>query len=36
VGAAPARPYAAVRAALDGALTAERADDELRADARAL
>jgi high-affinity iron transporter len=35
-GAAPARPYAAVRAELDGALAAERAGDEPRADARAL
>ena len=34
--AAPARPYAAVRAELDGALAAERAGDEPRADARAL
>ena len=36
VEAAPSRPYAAVRSALDGALAAERAGDEPRADARAL
>ena len=35
-GAAPSRPYAAVRDELDGAVAAERAGDEPRADARAL
>jgi high-affinity iron transporter len=36
VAAAPARPYSAVRSALDGALAAERAGDERDADLRAL